>query len=63
MELDIWISDYNLALEYQGEQHYHPYLVSAFGHNSNPDLYAQRDRQKAAACKLAGMTPLTTKKT
>jgi len=50
MQIDVWVPKYNLALEYQGEQHYHD-LCKAFGPSGTLALYNDRDnykKQKAA---------------
>jgi DNA ligase-1 len=53
IELDIWIERYNLALEYQGEQHYTEIPGSLFR-----DLKEQQmiDNQKMALCHMNGIT-------
>ena len=47
MELDIYVEDLKLAVEYQGEHHYKPVYYSS------TDLEAQRikDEEKRRACK------------
>eukprot|EP01127_Copromyxa_protea_P019978 TRINITY_DN6596_c0_g1_i1.p1 TRINITY_DN6596_c0_g1~~TRINITY_DN6596_c0_g1_i1.p1 ORF type:complete len:469 (+),score=66.18 TRINITY_DN6596_c0_g1_i1:181-1407(+) len=57
MEIDLWIPDHNLAIEYQGEHHYHENLgVEAFGLENNENCtYSFRDSQKEASCKAAGI--------
>lgn len=49
IELDIFVPDHHLALEYQGEVHYH---------NANNELATKqlRDSQKLDLCKKAGIT-------
>jgi hypothetical protein len=45
MELDLYVHDLNLALEYQGEQHYKPlHWVSEIA------VQKQRDEEKRLAC-------------
>jgi hypothetical protein len=51
MELDIFIPDLNLALEYQGEQHYQN--IFRF---SEQKIQMERDREKKQACKQSGIT-------
>eukprot|EP01124_Arcella_intermedia_P024109 TRINITY_DN3987_c0_g2_i2.p1 TRINITY_DN3987_c0_g2~~TRINITY_DN3987_c0_g2_i2.p1 ORF type:complete len:480 (-),score=120.91 TRINITY_DN3987_c0_g2_i2:412-1851(-) len=58
MELDIWVPNYHLALEYQGEQHYHD-LHSAFGPNGMVSLYMDRDNKKKTTCAERGITLAT----
>eukprot|EP01124_Arcella_intermedia_P022228 TRINITY_DN3269_c0_g1_i6.p1 TRINITY_DN3269_c0_g1~~TRINITY_DN3269_c0_g1_i6.p1 ORF type:complete len:532 (-),score=121.07 TRINITY_DN3269_c0_g1_i6:292-1683(-) len=58
MELDIWVPRYQLALEYQGEHHYHD-LCSAYGPSGSLALYAQRDERKKQACREMGITLIT----
>lgn len=63
MELDLWIPDYNLGLEYQGRrvtrrhsalgQHHYHELTNAFGENR--DLFIDRDAQKHATCFAYGV--------
>ncbi len=48
MELDIFIPDLNLAIEYQGQQHYHP--VRAWGGKQALHMLQARDRKKAKIC-------------
>jgi hypothetical protein len=49
-ELDIWIPQYSLGVEYQGEQHYH-LLKNAFGRNSHAQIC--RDALKRELCRNA----------
>eukprot|EP01124_Arcella_intermedia_P024198 TRINITY_DN4020_c1_g1_i1.p1 TRINITY_DN4020_c1_g1~~TRINITY_DN4020_c1_g1_i1.p1 ORF type:complete len:339 (-),score=72.03 TRINITY_DN4020_c1_g1_i1:1123-2139(-) len=51
MELDIWVPEYNLALEYQGEQHYYDLVV--YGAMI---LYSKRDIKKKEACDEKGIS-------
>eukprot|EP01124_Arcella_intermedia_P001397 TRINITY_DN10759_c0_g1_i2.p1 TRINITY_DN10759_c0_g1~~TRINITY_DN10759_c0_g1_i2.p1 ORF type:complete len:347 (-),score=73.81 TRINITY_DN10759_c0_g1_i2:776-1681(-) len=55
MEVDFWVPLFNLAFEYQGEQHYHDYC-EAFGPSSTLHLYAFRDEKKKTECKKNGIT-------
>eukprot|EP01124_Arcella_intermedia_P001663 TRINITY_DN1090_c0_g1_i1.p1 TRINITY_DN1090_c0_g1~~TRINITY_DN1090_c0_g1_i1.p1 ORF type:complete len:471 (+),score=82.73 TRINITY_DN1090_c0_g1_i1:123-1535(+) len=54
MELDIWVPKYNLALEYQGEQHY--YHHSFYGSWA---LLKDRDEEKKRSCFERGITLIT----
>eukprot|EP01124_Arcella_intermedia_P030929 TRINITY_DN6874_c0_g1_i9.p1 TRINITY_DN6874_c0_g1~~TRINITY_DN6874_c0_g1_i9.p1 ORF type:complete len:232 (-),score=75.82 TRINITY_DN6874_c0_g1_i9:30-725(-) len=56
MELDIWIPKYQLAIEYQGEQHYYNFY-SAFGPTLS--LYNERDLKKKTSCTAKGITLIT----
>jgi hypothetical protein len=51
MYLDIYVPEYFLAFEYQGEQHYRDVY-----HLGSQYVYAQRDMEKREACKLEGIT-------
>jgi rubrerythrin len=54
MELDIWIPELNVAMEYQGEQHYEPKP-----HWGGEDAFSKlidRDKQKKEACEKEGIT-------
>jgi len=55
MELDIWVPQYNLALEYQGEQHYYD-LHKAFGPTGTMAMYTTRDLMKKNYCTQKGIT-------
>eukprot|EP01126_Amoeba_proteus_P062281 TRINITY_DN8440_c0_g2_i1.p1 TRINITY_DN8440_c0_g2~~TRINITY_DN8440_c0_g2_i1.p1 ORF type:complete len:587 (-),score=81.09 TRINITY_DN8440_c0_g2_i1:266-2026(-) len=55
MELDIWVPEYNLALEYQGEQHYFD-IHEAYGPNGTTAMYKERDLKKKIACAEKGIT-------
>ena len=57
MELDIWIPDLSLAIEYQGEQHYLP--ISHWGGEGALNENQRRDSEKVSACKDNGITLLT----
>ena len=56
MELDIWIPEMNLAIEYQGEQHFWDVEVIK-GWKISQDLLTlqNRDQQKRDACKEKGI--------
>jgi len=44
MQLDIWIPIYNLAIEYQGEHHFHD--ITGFGPSGSLAIYEYRDSLK-----------------
>lgn len=54
--LDIWIPNWNLALEYHGKQHFEP--VAFFGGQVALEATMKRDKKKAALCKQHGVTLL-----
>lgn len=56
LELDIYVPDLSLALEYMGEQHYFP--VERFGGEEGLRLVKDRDRRKAEICKKRGVALL-----
>jgi hypothetical protein len=73
VELDLWIPQYQIGIEYQGtdnyqltfnfangsgEQHYHN-LVHAFGPNGTAGLYSERDLLKRTSCQLQGISLIT----
>jgi hypothetical protein len=49
MQLDIWVPEYNLALEYQGEHHYYD-IHSAYGTGSTSKMFHERDQEKKRMC-------------
>ena len=51
--LDIFIPELNLAIEYQGQQHYHP--VDLFGGEEGLIKTKERDKIKAKKCKAEGI--------
>jgi hypothetical protein len=51
MEFDLFLPEYSLAFEYQGEHHY--YEVYKFGPHK---LFSQRDERKRNASRNAGIT-------
>lgn len=53
IELDIWIPQHKIAIEYQGEQHYHNTFTRAF----SGDLYSYRSRdyKKKQKCESVGI--------
>lgn len=53
-ELDIYIPDYKIAIEYQGEQHFKPVDFGGYGDNIAKTLYEkniERDKRKQEICK------------
>eukprot|EP01124_Arcella_intermedia_P026011 TRINITY_DN4792_c0_g1_i1.p1 TRINITY_DN4792_c0_g1~~TRINITY_DN4792_c0_g1_i1.p1 ORF type:complete len:410 (-),score=76.14 TRINITY_DN4792_c0_g1_i1:20-1249(-) len=54
MELDIWVPKFQLALEYQGEQHYHEFSVF-----NSLASYIKRDIKKKQRCIERGITLVT----
>jgi hypothetical protein len=52
MELDVFIPSLQLAIEYQGEQHFH-HRVSSFGHQKRQRI---RDFEKKEECRRLGIT-------
>eukprot|EP01124_Arcella_intermedia_P012701 TRINITY_DN19044_c0_g2_i1.p1 TRINITY_DN19044_c0_g2~~TRINITY_DN19044_c0_g2_i1.p1 ORF type:complete len:446 (+),score=129.38 TRINITY_DN19044_c0_g2_i1:700-2037(+) len=58
MELDIWVPLYNIAIEYQGEHHFHD-LCAAYGPTGTVSLYTKRDIKKKETCKEKGITLIT----
>jgi len=52
MELDVYIEDIKLAIEYHGVQHYAPVYIM----NTNFETQQIRDKEKREACKLKGIT-------
>jgi len=53
LELDIFVPALKLALEYQGQQHFHP--IEAWGGQEALDRLVARDADKAKACKDLGI--------
>lgn len=53
LELDIFIAGKKIALEYQGQQHYHP--IKAWGGEEAFRNLVQRDKKKALICKELGV--------
>lgn len=48
LELDIWLPGINTAIEYQGQQHFHP--IKAWGGQEALDGVRHRDARKAELC-------------
>lgn len=55
VELDVWIPQHQIGIEYQGQQHYFS-LDNAFGSNGPSGLYWERDLKKQSLCQLHGIT-------
>eukprot|EP01124_Arcella_intermedia_P023473 TRINITY_DN3740_c0_g5_i1.p1 TRINITY_DN3740_c0_g5~~TRINITY_DN3740_c0_g5_i1.p1 ORF type:complete len:451 (-),score=106.92 TRINITY_DN3740_c0_g5_i1:69-1256(-) len=55
MELDLWVPKFQMALEYQGEHHYHD-LCSAYGPSGTMSFYQSRDWKKKESCYQGGIT-------
>ncbi len=53
LELDIYIPEMQIAIEYQGEQHYEPF--SHLGGARHLRAVQQRDQRKAELCRSAGV--------
>jgi len=51
MELDVYVKEYNLGFEYQGERHYFDCTVIG-----ERDAFIGRDSEKAVACATHGIT-------
>jgi hypothetical protein len=51
--LDIWMPEYNIAVEYHGRQHYEP--IEFFGGEDGFIKTQERDRRKIALCKEHGV--------
>ncbi|MFQ5903184.1 MAG: hypothetical protein ACE5JO_05800 [Candidatus Binatia bacterium] len=54
LELDIWIPDYRIGIEYQGEQHYS--VMEHWGGEESLRKRLENDRKKKALCKELGYT-------
>lgn len=54
LELDVHLPDLELALEYQGQQHYHP--IRAWGGLPALRKTQERDARKADLCREQGVT-------
>jgi hypothetical protein len=53
LEIDIWIPDLNIGIEYQGEQHYHP--IEIWGGDVGLKDLQIRDARKKKLCKELGV--------
>ena len=56
LEIDVFVPAMNLAIEYQGQQHYEP--VAMWGGEDALKAQQVRDAQKASLCKEAGVVLL-----
>jgi hypothetical protein len=54
LELDVWIPEVKLGIEYQGQQHYK--AVSIWGGEEKLKEQRARDKQKKSICKSLGYT-------
>lgn len=57
LELDIYIPERRMAIEYQGQQHFHP--IEAWGGSAGLAAVRARDAKKARACKKQGILLVT----
>ncbi len=57
LELDLYIPDLNLGIEYQGQQHFH--AVKAWGGDAGLARVRKNDARKAELCRGAGVALLT----
>ena len=57
LELDIYVADLRLGIEYQGQQHFH--AIEAWGGNKALARVQHNDARKADLCRQAGVTLLT----
>lgn len=55
VELDIWLPEHRIGIEYHGEHHYCS-LDAAFGPNGTAGLFSERDIGKATLCRSRGIT-------
>lgn len=53
MEIDIFLPDMNLGIEYQGQQHFHP--IKAWGGDEALEKLQQRDAKKKLLCEQHGI--------
>ena len=58
MELDIWIPEISLAVEYQGEQHFETFWKGSVDLTESQTLEStqRRDEEKRKACRENGIT-------
>lgn len=55
MELDWWIPEFNLAIEYQGQHHYHYFhQLQPTDTSTDQFVYQNRDFRKRESCGLLG---------
>lgn len=52
LELDIWLPDLKLAIEYQGEQHYN--VIEHWGGKEGLEKRIANDKKKRGLCKSLG---------
>lgn len=52
LEIDLWIPEYKLAIEYQGKQHFH--VIDHWGGKEGLEKRKERDRLKQKLCKDLG---------
>jgi len=57
LELDVYLPNRRLAVEYQGQQHFHP--VKAWGGKRALIALRERDQRKAEICRMAGVELVT----
>jgi len=57
LELDIYVPDLRLGIEYQGQQHFH--AIEAWGGSTALARVQHNDGRKVELCRLAGVTLLT----
>ena len=57
LELDVYLPDRRLAIEYQGQQHFHP--IKAWGGKRALTALRERDRRKAEICRMVGVELVT----
>ena len=57
LEIDIWLPERRLAIEYQGQQHFHP--VEAWGGAAALSAVQARDARKARLCAELGVHLVT----
>jgi hypothetical protein len=57
LELDIWVPELSLGVEYQGQQHFH--AIEAWGGKAALARLRKNDAKKLELCRQAGITLLT----